>query len=202
MIVIDGRESALTLSNYTNLEELLVKVIEEEGLGDRIVTDVLVDDEAFSELYPHQAEDIEADSFKRVEIRTVSADQMASDIVQELPKVIDIMAGGSRRAAELLREADLAEGLEVLQDIIAVSRELLNTIYVLRSQYSTGPCAELAAMSDSLGDLLGEIADIMGNEDWMLVADLLEYEYLPVCEGWRGVIAAIERDVCAARAAA
>ncbi|MDR0826282.1 MAG: hypothetical protein LBN33_00150 [Desulfovibrio sp.] len=202
MIVIDGQESALSLSNYANLEELLVKVIEEEGLGDRIVTDVLVDDEAFSELYPHQAEDIESDGFSRVEIRTVSADQMAGDIVEELPKVINIMAVGSRRAAELLREADLSEGLEVLQDIIAVSRELLNTIYVLRSQYSSGPCRELDAMSESLGDLLGEIADVMSNEDWMLVADLLEYEYVPACEGWRGVIDALERDVRAAKKAA
>jgi hypothetical protein len=202
MIVIDGRESSLSLSNYANLEDVLVKIIEEEKLEDRIVTDVLVDDEAFSELYPHQAEDIEASGINRVEIRTVSLDQMAGDVVAELPKVIDIMAGGSRSAAALLRRAELAEGLEVLQDVIGVSRELLNTIYVLRSQYSSGTCAPLEEMSDTLGDLLGEIADVMGNEDWVLVADLLEYEYLPACEGWRKVIAAIEEDVLAAKKAA
>jgi hypothetical protein len=202
MIVIDGRESSLSLSDYANLEDMLVKVIKEEKLEDRIVTDVLVDDEAFSELYPHQAEDIEASGINRVEIRTVSLDQMAGDVVAELPKVIDIMAGGSRSAAALLRRAELAEGLEVLQDVIDVSRELLNTIYVLRGQYSSGACAPLEEMSDILGDLLGEIADVMGNEDWMLVADLLEYEYLPACEGWRKVIAAVEGDVLAAKKAA
>ncbi|MDR1685048.1 MAG: hypothetical protein LBR82_01160 [Desulfovibrio sp.] len=202
MIVIDGRESSLSLSNYANLEDMLVKIIEEEKLEDRIVTDVLVDDKAFSELYPHQAEDIEASEINRVEIRTVSLDQMAGDVVAELPKVIDIMAGGSRSAAALLRRAELAEGLEVLQDVIGVSRELLNTIYVLRSQYSSGPCMSLEEMSDTLGDLLGEIADVMSNEDWVLVADLLEYEYLPACEGWRKVIAAVEGDVLAAKKAA
>jgi hypothetical protein len=202
MIVIDGRESSLSLSNYANLEDVLVKIIEEEKLEDRIVTDVLVDDEAFSELYPHQAEDIEASGINRVEIRTVSLDQMAGDVVAELPKVIDIMAGGSRSVAALLRRAELAEGLEVLQDVIGVSRELLNTIYVLRSQYSSGICVPLQEMSDSLGDLLGEIADVMSNEDWVLVADLLEYEYLPACEGWRTIIAAVEGDVLAAKKAA
>jgi hypothetical protein len=202
MIVIDGRESSLTLSNYANLEDVLVKVIEEEKLEDRIVTDVLVDDEAFSELYPHQAEDIEASGINRVEIRTVSVDQMAGDVVAELPKVIDIMAGGSRAAAALLRRAELSEGLEVLQDIIDVSRELLNTVYVLRSQYSSGVCAPLEEMSGSLGDLLGEMADVMVDEDWMLIADLLEYEYLPACEGWRKVIAAVEEDIVAAKKAA
>jgi energy-converting hydrogenase A subunit M len=202
MIVIDGRESALTLSNYANLEDVLIKIIEEEKLEDRIVTDVLVDDEAFSELYPHQAEDIEASGISRVEIRTISLDQMAGDVVVELPKVIDIMAGGSRAAAALLRRAELAEGLEVLQDVVGVSRELLNTIYVLRCQYSSGTCAPLEEMSDTLGDLLGEIADVMSNEDWVLVADLLEYEYLPACEGWRKVITSIEEDVLASKKAA
>ena len=201
MIVIDGRESSISLANFANLEEVLSTLVEEEGLNERIVTDVFLDDEAFSELYPHQAEDIEANSFSRLELRSVSVDQMAADVIEELPKVISIMAGGSRQVAELLRQAELAEGLEVLQDIIAVSRELLNTVYVLRGQYATGPCKEIDALGVTLGDLLGEIGDVMANEDWVLVADLMEYEFLPACEGWRSVIDAIGKDLEAAKAA-
>ena len=111
------------------------------------------------------------------------------------------MASGSRRVASLLRQTELAEALDVLQDLVLVSRELLNTVHTLRSRYSTGACAELDALGDTLGDLLGEIADVMGNEDWMLVADLLEYEYLPACDGWRDVINRIASDVEAAMAA-
>jgi len=201
MIVIDGRESSISLANFANLEEVLSTLLEEEGLSERIVTDVFLDDEAFSELYPHQAEDIEANSFSRLELRTISADQMASDIVGELPKVINIMAGGSRQAAELLRHAELAEGLEVLQDIIGVSRELLNTVHVLRNHYATGPSKEIETLGETLSELLGEVGDVMANEDWVLVADLLEYEFLPACEGWRPVIDAISKDVEAVRAA-
>lgn len=201
MIVIDGRESALSLSNYANLEEVLTKLIEEEALEQRIVTDVLVDDEAFSELYPHQAEDIDSKSISRLEVRTVSMEEMASDVTGELPKVINIMASGSRRSAALLRQAELAEGLEVLQDIVAVSRDMLNTIRILRAQFAQGASRELDALSDTLGDLLGEMGDAMANEDWSLVADLLEYEYIPACEGWRLVIDQIAGDIAAARAA-
>lgn len=201
MIVIDGRESSMSLANFANLEEVLSKIIEEEGLEERIVTDVFLDDEAFSELYPRQAEDIEANSFTRLELRTVSIDQMACDVVEELPKVISIMAGGSRQAAALLRQTELAEGLEVLQDIIAVSRELLNTVHILRNQYATGPCKGIDALGVTLGDLLGEINDVIANEDWVLVADLLEYEFLPACEGWRVVIDGIKSDLETAKAA-
>ncbi len=199
MIVIDGRESAMTLSNYANLEEVLIRMVQEESLEHRVVVDVLVNNEAFSELYPHQAEDIEVDGINRLEVRTISLEQMASEVVVELPKVVELMATGSRRVATLLRQADVAEALEVLQDMISVSRDFLNTIQILRGQFSGTASKELMALNDTLGDLLGEIADIMANEDWVLVADLLEYEYLPACEGWRGVIASIANDISTAR---
>ena len=201
MIVIDGRESAMTLSHYANLEEVLCRMIDEEALEQRIVTDVLVNGEMFSELYPHQAEDIGLDGVHSLEVRTVSMAEMASDVVLELPKVVDIMAGGSRRVAELLRQADIAEALEILQDTIAVSRDFLDIVQLLRSQYASGVSKELVSLNDTLGDLLGEIVEVMGNEDWILVADLLEYEYLPACEGWRGIISSLSHDINAAGAA-
>lgn len=199
MILIDGRESNLSIANFTNLEEVLSKLMEDESLRQRIVTDVLVDEETFSELYPHHAEDIVSDRFSKLELHTVSLDEMASDVVEELPKVIDIMDAGSRRVADLLRQADLAEGLEVLQDIISVSRDLLNTIQVLRNQYSTGPSGGLDSLGDSLGGLLDEIGDAMGNEDWLLVADLMEYELVPACKGWGVIISELAGDILAAR---
>jgi hypothetical protein len=201
MIVIDGRESALSLSNFTNLEEVLIKLMEEEHLESRIVTDVLVDDAPFSELYPHQAEDIESQTFSRLELRTASLEEMAVDVASELPKVISIMADGGRKVAELLRQSELAEALEVLQDTIGVSRELLATIQILQGQFSARDSREAETLSVTLGDLLSEIAEVMDNEDWMLVADLLEYEYIPACEGWRGIISGLDRDIVSARAA-
>lgn len=200
MIIIDGRESNFSLSNYGNLEEVLSTLMEDETLEQRIITDVIVDDEAFSELYPHQAEDIEASSFSRLELRTVSVGEMAEDVVGELPKVVDIMDKGGRRTAELLRQSELAEGLEVLQDIIAVSRDLLSIIHLLRVSYTSGPIEELEALGNTLGDLLGEIGDVMSNEDWLLVADLIEYEFIPACEGWRGIISVLQSAVEAAKA--
>jgi hypothetical protein len=143
MIIVDGRESGVSLADYANLEEVLNKLVEEEGLEQRIVTDVFVDDEAFSELYPHQAEDIDSRGIRRLELRTVSLEEMAGGVVGELPKVIDIMASGSRHAAALLRQAELADGIEVLQDLVAVSRDLLKSIQTLRSQYSAGRSRDL-----------------------------------------------------------
>lgn len=202
MIVIDGRESSLSLANCANLAEVLVKLMEEEeGLEERIVTDVLVDDQSFSELYPHHAEDVDASSFKRLELRTVSLDQMATDVAGELPKVIGILATGAHRVAALLRQSEIAEGLEVLQDIVGVTHEMLGTIQILRNQYSSGVNQDLEKLSSTLSDLLGEMNEVLGNEDWLLLADILEYEYTPACEGWRGIISSLSEDISASKAA-
>ncbi len=199
MIVIDGRESGMALADFANLEEILLRVMEEDSMEHRIVTDVFVNEEAFSELYPHQAEDIESDEIERLEIRSVSMEEMAGDVIGELPKVIRIMAHGARSVASLLRRNELAEAFEMLQDMIAVSRDFLNTIQVLRSKYSTGADIDLDRLGDSIGDILGEITDVIGAEDWILVADLLEYEYVPACEGWNAVLRNLSEDIAAAR---
>ena len=41
---------------------------------------------------------------------------------------------------------------------------------------------QLAA--EKLADLLSEMSDVLENEDWILLADLLEYEFLPLCDEW------------------
>ena len=201
MIIIDGRESSVSTANLASLEEVLTKVIEAESLDSRIITDVFVNNEAFSELYPHQAEDIEASEIQRLELCTVSVEEMASNVVVELPKVIDLMSAGSRKIAELLRRAELAEALEMLQDLVNMNRDFLATVQVLRFHFASKASPQLDRLGDSIGDLLGEIAEVMGNEDWVLVADLLEYEFIPACEGWRGVILSLSDDVAAEQVA-
>lgn len=201
MIVIDGRQSAIEMGSFANLEEILVKVMEEETLADRIVTDVLVNDEAFSEVYPHQAEDISSGDIRRLELRTVSMSEIAGDITQELYKVIQIMVSGGRRVSVLFRQGDMAEGLEVLQDFLEVTRHFLNTVGVLRDHFRQKDESVLKAVSMTLDSLLEEMSEVMGNQDWILLADLMEYELLPACEEWYAVLNSLSQDIAAAKAA-
>ena len=77
MIIIDGRASDLRIENFANLEEILVEANTECTREQRIVTDVLLNSEPFSEIYPHQAEDIERDEIRSVEISTMPLGEMA-----------------------------------------------------------------------------------------------------------------------------
>lgn len=201
MIIIDGRSTDLKVGNFANLEEILVNMLEDECMQERIVTDVFVNDESFSELYPHQAEDIDASEIDKVEIRSVTMTQMASDITTELYKVVSLMMVGGKRIAGMMREYEIGSALDVLQDVLDVTRNFLGTLALLRSEFSINREDELAPMTERLGELLDEINDVVEQEDWMLMADLIEYEFLPSCEAWNSVLNNLAADIAQSKAA-
>ncbi len=195
MLLIDGHKSDLSFANFSNLDQVFVKVMEEGLLHDRIVTDVFVNDEPFSEIYPHQAEDIDASELRSVDIRTMPVGEMAVEITRELYKVVTLMGEGASRVAELFRQADDAEALETYQDLVDVTRDFLGMIGTLRGEFSLKDYREFMEASDQLSTLFGEMTTVMGNEDWILLADLLEYEFLPAVNRWKKVVAQLREDV-------
>ena len=195
MIIIDGRESELTINNFANLEELLISATSDQTLGDRIVTDVFVNDEAFSELYPHQAEDITSDELQRVEICSVPYTEMAMNIAQELDKVTAIMSTGGRRIAALFRQADDDEALELFQDLLEVTRDFISMIGALRANFFMSEDAVFVDHAQRISALLTEMSDVLEDEDWILLADLIEYEFVPEAESWKEIIQSIRENI-------
>jgi hypothetical protein len=188
MIVIDGQRSAMDMKSFSNLEEILVKVMDDGCLKDRIVTDVIVNDESFSEIYPHQAEDLSTSEIDRIEVVSMPVAEMAVSITQELDKVVGLMSAGGRQVADLFRRADDAEALEVYQDLLDVTRDFLGMIGLLRSEFSLGQDKELEHAVEELSSLFSEVLEVQENEDWVLLADIMEYEFIPLVERWKMII--------------
>ncbi|MEG2173397.1 MAG: hypothetical protein RRY29_09075 [Desulfovibrionaceae bacterium] len=195
MIIIDGQQSQMNIGNFANLEEILVQVVSEDTMTDRIVTDVIVNEETFSEIYPHQAEDIASEFLRSVEVRSVPVTEMAVNIAREMYKVAQIMANGSKQVSRLFRQAEDAEALELFQDLLDVTRDFMGMLSVLRSEFSLSSSKEFTNNSEQFSSLLSEMTEVLENEDWILLADLLEYEFLPMCENWKKVIQAVREDI-------
>ncbi len=195
MIIIDGRQSDLQVANFSNLEEILVNVMGDNDMENRIVTDVLVNEEQFTEIYPHQAEDIGSDFIQRVEVRSVPIGDMAIDISEEMYKVVQIMVHGSKQVARLFRQANDTEGLELLQDLLDVTRDFLSMVDALRKQFNIDASSDVEENTQKLSSLITELTEVLENEDWVLFADLLEYEFLPSCENWKQIIQVLREDI-------
>lgn len=188
MIIIDGRETNMHIGNFANLEEILVEAHIECTKDRRIVTDVLVNNELFSEIYPHQAEDIEREEISKVEILSMPLGEMALNITDELFKVTRIMSDGSKQVARLFRQGDDQEALELFQDLLDVTRDFMSMVGVLRTEFITVSDPEFTTLVERVSELLGEMSEVLAGEDWILLADLLEFDFNPVCEAWNASI--------------
>lgn len=195
MIIIDGRASDLRIENFANLEEILVEANTECTREQRIVTDVLLNSEPFSEIYPHQAEDIERDEIRSVEISTMPLGEMALNVTDELFKVTLIMEDGSARCAGLFRQGDDQQGLELFQDLLDVTRDFMSMVGVLRHDFISVSEPEFDTLVEKVSALLGEMTEVLESEDWILLADLLEFEFTPVCGSWNKVLEKLRSDI-------
>lgn len=195
MIIVDGNESELKISNFANLEEILSAIMQQPAMNDRVITDVLVNSENFSEIYPHQAEDLGVDTIEKVEVKSVEAAKLAVDVAAELDKVSKMMENGAKNCARLFREGKDSDALELLQDLLDVTRDFMGTLSHLKDQYLGGADEEFVRKTESLSNLITEMSEVLENEDWVLLADLLEYEFVPQCEQWRNVGDLIHRQL-------
>ncbi len=195
MIIIDGRQTELTITNFANLEELLVSISEMEVMDKRVVTDVFVNEVQFSELYPHQAEDIESDELESVEIRSVPTNEMALAITEELNKVVQIMKLSSLQIAQSFRNLENEQGISLLLDTINVVRDFMSMIGALRTEFVEDIDVNFVNNVEALSGLLIEINEALEAKDWYLVSDLFEFEFIPVCDNWVGILANIHASI-------
>ena len=184
MIIIDGAQSEKSITAFANLEELLKDVMQEDKMVDRVVTDVLVNNEAFSEIYPHQAEDIACSDISSIEVRSVPVAEMAVEMSAEMGKVAQMMGHGAREVARLFRAASDTDALELFQDLLDVTRDFMGMLGELRNRYTNGALPDFAEKTEKFSNMLSEMGDVLENEDWILLADLLEYEFIPLCNDW------------------
>ena len=197
MIIIDGQQDTRTIASFANLEEILTDVMQDHSLENRIITDVYVNNEIFSEIYPHQAEDLSSDSIERLEIKSVPASQMALDIAGEMTKVTKMMESGGKNVGRLFREGKDSDALELLQDLLDVVRDFLAMVGDLKERYLDGADESFKAKTNDLSELLSEMSEILENEDWILLSDLLEYEFAPQCEEWQALTEEMHKDLLA-----
>jgi len=195
MIIVDGQKTDKSIAKFANLEEILTNLMQDKSMEDRIITDVFVNNEIFSEIYPHQAEDLASDSIDSLEIRSVPASQMALDIAGEMQKVAAMMESGGKNVARLFREGKESDALELLQDLLDVVRDFLAMVGDLRERYLGGTNEEFRTHTIELSDLLTEMSEILESEDWILLSDLLEYEFAPQCTEWKKLSETLNKEL-------
>ncbi|GEM_PF-206297 len=189
-IFIDNQPLSVDLSQFNNLEDFIYYVMNNHISGDKLLTEVKINDVTFSERWPGESKTLPINKIVRVDFNTSPIKELAIKILSDIPSQIEMIKNGVLQASELYRVADEQEANLNFIKVLNALRSFINFIIQIRRANLVD--WDNMLVSDTTIDtvyersikLIDEIIEVQEDEDWVLLADLLEYELLPVLDKW------------------
>lgn len=189
-ISINGAPVNETYGGVANLEELLVKLSKSSLPLNHLVSSVTVNGEHYSEPYPGQSREIGADKIVDLKIDTVSLERIASASLKDSSLFLKQMSAAVLKTAELFRMYDETEANEHYANVLESLRALFHFLDMIQQSIAWDFKTSLfngqtvQKSWDKLIEIVNELKNIQDEGDWILLADLLEYELSPALTTW------------------
>lgn len=194
-VTINEQPITADFSHLRSLEEALVEIHEKFIPPGEQLYQVRINGEFFSERYPRESRYLELHEIRRLDLKTLPHAEMARLILRETAQQGDILCLAIEKTARLFRVATEEEANHCLAQLLEALRWLMITgsqaLQVLRESQEGGQTAapkETGRFMENFQRLLDEMLAISQEEDYILLADLLEYELLPLVREWQGIL--------------
>jgi hypothetical protein len=177
-ILIDGNEAPLS-GSFGSLEEVLQEILRNQISEEKIVWTVRLNGENYSEKAPHDARKIKIDDIYTLEIGTTDKTEICRSFLENGGMIFDDLCKSAEKISGLFRMADEKEAnrhfikfLESYRDLIQMLRQGEGIIKL-----------DFQEKLVSLEKIADEIIAAQEKGDWIMLADLLEYELAPLLRG-------------------
>ena len=189
-ITINGSLINKSMEHVNNLEEILINLSGSLIPSNHLINSVVVNGNEFSEIFPGQAKEISKMNINDLEIMTVSLDEFAKAAIKDSVCFIEQIILSISKTAELFRMFDESEANEKMALIIDPLRTLIEFINSTRTdlkwdfenEYING--RPIIQEWEKLHSVIDELKSTQEEGDWILYADLLEYELIPILNSW------------------
>jgi hypothetical protein len=199
LVTVNEQPLNINTGHLHNLEEALMAVNDNFIPQGEQLFQVKINGDLFSERYPRESRYIELESIASLDIHTVTDQDMARAILRQTGSQIDMVIHAIEKGATLFRLADESEAnffysqvLDSLRWMLQVGHlagEVLKVDMRVVQQPGHSPGDDFL---NRLTELLDEMAQVHQEEDFILLADLMEYELIPVVMEWKKIIARLE----------
>jgi hypothetical protein len=140
-----------------------------------------------------------------IEVETGVVRDLMASAIETVLEALEPLTMAARRTAEEFRRHDLPRGNRGLEEFVATFRALTQLTVAVgrldRGSRTTGFSAEASAFLMRLHDSLESLITSNMNEDWISVADVLEYEIGEMLPDWAALLQLLDRDLVALRRA-
>lgn len=185
-ISIDGQTVEASGVRGTNLEEIISDLQLNHIESDRIVNDVRLNGELYSEDMPHAATEVPRDLISTLELSTLTSDKIAIHFLRNGQTFTRSIMESLPRITEMFRLGDEAEAnehyLRFLESFHLLINMLIESKSILNLNAVDSPLGEEKSLDEILrkmGTILTDILNIQESNDWIYLADLLEYDLTP-----------------------
>ena len=199
-ITLNDQSLPVDLSHLRNLEEALLELNEKFVPSGEQLFQVQINGQHFTERYPRESRYITLGEVSTLDLKTVSDMDLARGIlgdaalkVQTLVQALEKGAALFRLAAEDEANHYFAQVLEALRWLLQTGEgacQVLDVDMVKESSPQTGDVSEFISRFQ---DLLDEMLQVYQEEDYILLADLMEYELLPMVQEWQKILSLLSR---------
>lgn len=199
-VSINEKPVPVDFSHMRNLEEALAELNDHFVPPGEQVFQVRVNGEFFSERYPRESRYVSLKEINTLEIVTIPDVQMAKVILAEAGIQAGILCQAIQHCARLFRMANedeanhyFAQMLEALRWLLLTGEQACRVLKVDLMTVLPPHGQPQSRYLQRMQALLEEMAEIHEDLDYILLADLMEYELLPMVQEWQAVLENLAR---------
>jgi hypothetical protein len=191
-VTINDQSIPVDFSQFHNLEEVIVELHENFIPAGQQLYQVHVNGEFFSERYPRESRYVNLGEVATISLKTISDQDMARVILNQSVQQAEVLCQALEQGAALFRLAAEDEANYYFAQVLDSLRWLLQVgdiaSQVLNNNGGQPSLPSISHFLRNLGRLLDEMLQISEEEDYIMLADLMEYELLPMVQEWQRIL--------------
>ena len=197
-IYLDAHKMDHPLADVDNLGDLLVDIMSGHIPSGRILSEVLVNGTTYNESFPNEVMGVNLNTISRLDLVTVPSTALAQVLINQGPDHLDVLAEAALKLADEFRLNDEAEAnekfllfLQAMQDFFSFLGQALDILAISLAHLEM----EGLSASDKLKELTRILTDMSNRQeeyDWILLADTMEYDLVPVLKDWKRILTRVK----------
>jgi len=157
----------------------LLSHLESQSLSrDEVITSVQFDGDDISNFRDEEALTTDLSPIEEVRVRAMARDELMRETIVEAEAYLRNLEAAAVNVAEMFRCQQLNQANKGLQELLSGIKLYVALLRGMDLSVSglAGTCEPIDKVLDPMAATLQEQINAQGRQDWMLVADILEYE--------------------------
>jgi hypothetical protein len=199
-VTLNDQSLPVDLSHLRTLEEALLELNQKFIPSGEQLFQVQINGQFFTERYPRESRYITLGEVSTLDLKTVTDADLARSILSDAALKVQTLVLALEKGAALFRLAAEDEANHYFAQVLDALRWLLQTgewacqVLDLDLVQATSPqTGDVSVFLTRFQELLDEMLQVYEEEDYILLADLMEYELLPMVQEWQKILSLLSR---------